>query len=161
MKNLITLLFVLILPFGLSAQTKGEKLYNKYANKENVISFNFGGSFLPDLDLDIDDDGIKREVKGSYKTIKFLSFGTATNKAILKQFKSDVNKLSRGGGYKEIQLDDEAMENNHFYAKGNGKKFTEFHILNIPNKGTATLISFYGNFTVKQLKGLAKSKIKN
>ncbi len=159
MKNLITLLFVLILPFGLSAQTKGEKLYQKYADKENVMSFSFGGSFLPDLDLKIDEDGVKSKIKGSYKNIKFLSLGDNADKMLVTRFKKDItSQLSHGGNYKEVLLDKD-NKNAHFYAKGNGKEFSEFHVLSYGNTLNTTLISFYGNFTVEQIKILAKSKM--
>ncbi len=159
MKNLTVILFVLLLPFGLSAQTKGEKLYQKYADKENVISLSFGGSFLPDLNLDITEDGVKQEIKGSYKAVKFLSISNEADEMLISRFKKDITSLlSHGGGYKEVLLDNDNKDT-HFYAKGNGKKFSEFHILSYGSTLNTTLISFYGEFTVKQLKGLAKSKI--
>jgi hypothetical protein len=157
MKKIITLIAIFCFPFLIQAQTKGEKIHAKYSNMDEFNSFSFSGSFLNNLDFDIDDEGGEQErnVTGNCKTVKFLTYKHKTGTE--DKFKKIVmNTLSKGGSYKEV-LEDEDKGNDevYFYTKGKGKNFSEFHVLHY-NENRTSLVSFFGKFHVDDLKKLSK-----
>lgn len=154
MKKILIIIAVIAFPLLSKAQTKGEKLHAKYSNLDGFNSFSFAGSFLKNLDFDIDEDDLEKKVTGDCKNIKFLTFkhelGTET------KFKNIViSELSRGDSYKEVLTEkDKDSDEVHFYAKGNGKRFSEFHVLHY-NENRTSLVSFFGDFHVDELKTLS------
>lgn len=146
---------VIAFPFLLQAQTKGEKLHAKYSNIDGFNSFSFAGSFLKNLDFDVDEDELEKNITGDCKTIKFLSLKHLSETST--KFKKLVSsQLAKGDAYKEILKDrDKDSDDVHFYAKANGKKkYSEFHVLHY-NKNRTSLVSFFGDFKVEELKTLS------
>lgn len=159
MKKLLVILVAFALPLLSQAQTKGEKLHAKYSNIDGFNSFSFAGSFLKNLDFDVDEDELEKNVTGDCKNIKFLSFKHETGDE--SKFKKIViSQLSKGNSYKEVLKEerDENSDDVHFYAKGKGKKFSEFHILHY-NEYRTSLISFFGDFHVDELETLSHYSI--
>jgi hypothetical protein len=156
MKKLLIVLAVIALPFAIQAQTKGEKLHAKYSNLDGFNSFSFSGSFLKNLDFDIDEDELERNVTGDCKNIKFLSYKHITGDET--KFKKLVkSQLSKGNSYKRVLKDmerDKDSDEVYFYTKGKGKKISEFHVLHY-NENRTTLVSFFGNFLVDDIKTLS------
>ncbi|GAB7088854.1 hypothetical protein JCM15579A_29580 [Marinifilum fragile] len=159
MRKLLVILIAIALPILSQAQTKGEKLHAKYSNLDGFNSFSFAGSFLKNLDFDIDEDELEKNVTGDCKTIKFLSFKHEIgNESKFK--KIVVSQLSKGDSYKEVLIEERDKDDDdvHFFAKGRGKKFSEFHILHY-NENRTSLISFFGDFHVDELKTLSHYSI--
>ena len=155
MKKLVIIIAAIALPILLQAQTKGEKLHAKYSNLDGFNSFSFSGSFLKNLDFEIDEDELEKNVTGDCKTIKFLSFKHETG-GESKFKKIVISQLSKGDSYKEVltEREDDDSDEVNFYAKGRGKKFSEFHILHY-NKNRTSLVSFFGDFHVDELETLS------
>jgi len=154
MKKIVIIIAAIALPILLQAQTKGEKIHAKYSNLDGFNSFSFAGSFLKNLDFDIDEDELEKNVTGDCKNIKFLTFKHETGEE--SKFKKIViSQLSKGDSYKEVLTErDEDSDEVHFYAKGNGKRFSEFHVLHY-NENRTSLVSFFGDFHVDELKTLS------
>jgi hypothetical protein len=155
MRKLLVILVAFALPLLSQAQTKGEKLHAKYSNLDGFNSFSFAGSFLKNLDFDVDEDELEKNITGDCKNIKFLSFKHETGDE--SKFKKIVkSQLSKGNSYKEVLTDrDEDSDEVYFYAKGISKKrFSEFHILHY-NEHRTSLISFFGDFHVDELETLS------
>jgi hypothetical protein len=155
MRKIIITLLAITLPLFLMAQTKGEKIHETYSNLEGFSSFSFAGSFLKDLDFDLDEDELEKNITGDCKNIQFLSYKHQTGDET--KFKKIVSsELSKGNSYAEVLKEKEKDHSDeiHFFAKGKGKKFSEFHILH-SNKNRTSLVSFYGDFRVEELKTLS------
>jgi len=155
MKKIAIILLAIALPMLMQAQTKGEKLHAKYSNIDDFNSFSFSGSFLKNLDFEVDEDELEKNVTGDCKNIKFLTY-KHNNGDETKFKKIVISQLSKGDSYKEVLTEDrdENSDEVHFYAKGKGKKFSEFHILHYNNNRTS-LVSFFGDFHVDELKTLS------
>ena len=157
MKKLAIIIVAIVFPILMQAQTKGEKIHAKYSNLDGFNSFSFAGSFLKNLDFDVDEDELEKNITGDCKNIKFLSYKHETGDET--KFKKIVSsQLSKGSAYKEVLTDrdeDSDSDDIHFYAKANGKKkFSEFHVLHY-NENRTSLVSFFGDFHVDELKTLS------
>lgn len=155
MKKLLVIIAVVAFPFLVQAQTKGEKIHAKYSNIDGFNSFSFAGSFLNNLDFDVDEDELQKNITGDCKNIKFLSYKHAIGNE--SKFKKLVKaQLSKGNAYKEVLTDkDEDSDEVYFFAKGKGKKyFSEFHVLHY-NEHRTSLVSFFGEFHVDELETLS------
>ncbi|MGQ1908929.1 DUF4252 domain-containing protein [Marinifilum sp. RC60d5] len=161
MRKIVILLIAIALPILMQAQTKGEKLHAKYSNIDNFNSFSFSGSFLKNLDFDIDEDELEKNVTGDCKNVKFLTY-KHDNGVETKFKKIVISQLSKGNSYKEVLTEDrdEDSDEVHFYAKGKGKKFNEFHVLH-HNEFRTSLVSFFGDFHVDELRTLSHISIDN
>lgn len=155
MKKIAIILLAIALPILMQAQTKGEKLHAKYSNLDDFNSFSFSGSFLKNLDFEVDEDELEKNVTGDCKNIKFLTY-KHNNGDETKFKKIVISQLSKGDSYKEVLTEDrdENSDEVHFYAKGRGKKFSEFHILHY-NDNRTSLVSFFGDFHVDELETLS------
>ncbi|MPQ45415.1 DUF4252 domain-containing protein [Marinifilum sp. N1E240] len=155
MKKIAIILLAIALPMLMQAQTKGEKLHAKYSNLDDFNSFSFSGSFLKNLDFEVDEDELEKNVTGDCKNIKFLTY-KHNNGDETKFKKIVISQLSKGNSYKEVLTEDrdENSDEVHFYAKGRGKKFSEFHILHY-NDNRTSLVSFFGDFHVDELETLS------
>lgn len=155
MKKIAIILLAIALPMLMQAQTKGEKLHAKYSNLDDFNSFSFSGSFLKNLDFEVDEDELEKNVTGDCKNIKFLTY-KHDNGNETKFKKIVISQLSKGDSYKEVLTEDrdENSDEVHFYAKGRGKKFSEFHILHY-NDNRTSLVSFFGDFHVDELETLS------
>jgi len=155
MKKIAIILLAIALPMLMQAQTKGEKLHAKYSNLDDFNSFSFSGSFLKNLDFEVDEDELEKNVTGDCKNIKFLTY-KHNNGDETKFKKIIISQLSKGDSYKEVLTEDrdENSDEVHFYAKGRGKKFSEFHILHY-NDNRTSLVSFFGDFHVDELETLS------
>lgn len=155
MRKLILIIVTIVFPILTQAQTKGEKLHAKYSNLDNFSSFSFAGSFLKNLDFDVDEDELEKNITGDCKNIKFLTFKHETGDET--KFKKIVSsELSKGDAYREVltDRDDNDSDEVHFFAKGKGKKFSEFHVLHY-NENRTSLVSFFGDFEIEELKTLS------
>ncbi len=155
MKKIVIIIAVIAFPFLLQAQTKGENLHAKYSNIDGFNSFSFAGSFLKNLDFDVDEDEIEKNITGDCKNIKFLSYKHITGTE--SKFRKIVSsQLTKGNSYKEVLMDrDDNSDEVHFYAKANSrKKFSEFHVLH-SNENRTSLVSFFGDFKIEELKTLS------
>ncbi|PKQ62450.1 hypothetical protein BZG02_12015 [Labilibaculum filiforme] len=155
MKKLIVIIVAIAFPILMQAQTKGEKIHAKYSKLDGFNSFSFAGSFLKNLDFNVDEDELEKNITGDCKNIKFLTFKHVTGDET--KFKKLVSsQLSKGEAYKEVLTDskNKNSEDVHFFAKGNGKKISEFHVLHY-NENRTSLVSFFGDFHVDELKTLS------
>jgi len=158
MKKIAFILLTLLFPVLIQAQTKAEKLHEKYSKLENFNSFGFSGSFLKNLDFDIDEDELEKNITGDCDGIKLLSFKHKNGNET--KFKKILIAELTSGKYKEVLKDIDRDDNSdevHFYALGKGKRFSEFHLLH-HNENRTSLVSFFGDFHIDELKTLSHYK---
>jgi len=153
MKKMMFIICVILFPNLLLAQSEAEIIYRKYSDMENVNSFGFSGSFLKDVDFDIDnDDGKNKNVVGDIDDFKFLY---TSDSKICGNILSDIDSELTKGKYKEIDLEGDDENDLRCFVKGKRKNFTECHIL-VEGDESVSFISFYGDFEVDEIKDLAK-----
>ncbi len=158
MKKVAIILMVILFPVLIQAQTKAEKLHEKYAKLDEFSSFSFSGNFLKNLDFDVDEDEFEKNVTGDCDGIKLLSYKHENGDET--KFKKIVTSTLSSGKYKEILKDikkDECSDDVYFFALGKRKRFSEFHLLHY-NENRTSLVSFFGDFHIDELKSLSKYK---
>lgn len=147
----ILTLFVLLTAPALMAQSKTEKLYDAFRNKPGVSYFAFSKDLTNAFNIDLDDEG--KNIEGDINEIRLLTYNP--NKGQL----SNIEFLKKTSGLlpsscKLVETD--ADDNAKIWMLGNRKKASEFHILigGDNAESMSFLISFYGDFKVKDLDGL-------
>ncbi|MCZ4693413.1 DUF4252 domain-containing protein [Ancylomarina euxinus] len=158
MKQLVIILMVILFPVLVQAQTKGEKIHEKYSKLDEFSSFGFSGDFLKNLDFDVDEDEVEKNITGDCDGIKLLSYKHEDGRGT--KFKKHVISELTSGKYKQVLKDveeDDDSDEVYFFALGNKKRFSEFHLLHC--NGTRTsLVSFFGDFHTDELKSLSRYK---
>jgi len=160
MKTITTIITtVLILTSQMiSAQSKSDKMYDVFANKDGISSFTFSKNMIDAINLDLGEDGDKKSVTGDLHQIRFMSYnpekgdlsGTVfIEKAIGYLPKSAYNKYE----------DDDDDSNTEIWLMGGKKKFQECHVFvrNEEDSQMQFVVSFYGDFTVNDLERLRKT----
>jgi hypothetical protein len=158
MKKVAIILMVILFPVLIQAQTKAEKLHDKYSKIDEFSSFSFSGNFLKNLDFDVDEDELEKNVTGDCDGIKLLSYKHENGDET--KFKKIVISTLTSGKYKEILKDIEKGDNSddvYFFALGKKKRFSEFHLLHY-NENRTSLVSFFGDFHIDELKALSHYK---
>jgi len=158
MKKVAIILMVILFPVLVNAQTKGERLHEKYSKYDEFNSFGFSGNFLNNLDFDVDEDEIEKNITGDCDGIKLLSYKHEEGRGT--KFKKHVISELTSGKYKQVLEDiekDDDSDEVYFFALGKKKRFSEFHLLHY--NGTRTsLVSFFGDFHIDELKTLSSYK---
>ena len=140
------------------AQSKSDKMYDVFANKDGISSFTFSKNMIDAINIDLGEEGDKKSVTGDLHQIRFMSYnpekgslsGTVfIEKAIGYLPKSAYNK------YEEEDTD----SNTEIWLMGGKKKFQECHVFvrNEEENQMQFIVSFYGDFTVNDLEKLRKT----
>ncbi|MGE0018461.1 MAG: DUF4252 domain-containing protein [Draconibacterium sp.] len=156
-KTLLTfsLALITILSF---AQSKSDKMYDAFANKDGISSFTFSKNMIDAIDLDLDDDGNKKQVTGDLHQVRFMSYNPEKGSLTGAQFcDKAIGYLPKTSYHKFV--DDEPDNDAEIWLMGGKKKFTECHVFvhNENTKGLQFVVSFYGDFTVSDIDKLKKS----
>ena len=108
MKTITTLLFALgLLLAGLlaSGQSKSDKMYDVFANKDGVTSFSFSKDMIDGIDIDLGDED-EKNVTGDLHRIRFMSYNPGKGSLKGSEFtKKAIALLS--AKYKKYEDDDE------------------------------------------------------
>lgn len=158
MKTITTLFFALGLLLATllsTAQSKADKIYDTFDNKDGVSSFTFTKEMTDAFNIDLGDDGEEKEVSGDLHKIRFLSYnpekGTMSGDEFLKKAVAMLPAK-----YNKYVDDDEEDSDAEIWLLGKQRKFSECHVFvnNENPSSNSFIISFYGEFTVNDLEGL-------
>lgn len=124
-------------------------IHTQYASKNGVTAFSFSKDMIDAIDFDMDINDRMNSVKGDLTSIKFLTFNDYSQsnwEGLLKDLKKS--------GYGKIDWEGNKDSNNDIlpYVDRNGKRFNEIHFITFSNEKPKTMISFYGDITVKDHK---------
>lgn len=160
MKTITTILSAAILLVSqlAGAQSKANKMYDAFANKDGITSFTFSKNMIDAINIDLGEDGDEKQITGDLYQIRFMSYNPEKGdlsgpefieKAIGYLPKSAYNKF-------EDEADDTDTE---IWLMGGKKKFQECHVFvkNENHNQMKFVVSFYGDFTVNDLKKLRKT----
>lgn len=160
MKTITTFFFVLGLLLSTlltSAQSKSDKIYDTFDNKDGVTNFTITKDMTDAFNIDLGDDGDGRIVSGDLQKIRFLSYnpqkGELSGDAFIK--KAIAMLPSK---YKKYDDDDEDS-NAEIWLLGKKRKYSECHVFvkNENAEGNSFIVSFYGDFKVDDLEALKET----
>ena len=145
--------------FFAGAQSKSDKMYDVFANSDGIATFSFSKNMIDLIDLDLGDNDDEKNVTGDLNRIRFMSYnpdeGTISGDDFIRKA---VGLLP--AQYKKYDADEaEENEEAEIWLLGKKNKFKECHVfINSDDaSGMRFIISFYGNFTVNDLKNLKKT----
>ncbi|HSH19192.1 MAG TPA: DUF4252 domain-containing protein [Draconibacterium sp.] len=142
----------------ISAQSKSDKMYDVFENKDGISSFSFSKNMIDAIDLDLGEDGDEKSVTGDLNKIRFMSYnpekGDLSGQAFLEKAIGYLPKTT----YKKFEGDDSDSDA-EIWLMGGKKKFQECHVFvrNERDGQMQFVVSFYGDFTVNDLEKLRKT----
>ena len=156
-KTLLTFSLALITLFTF-AQSKSDKMYEAFANKDGISSFTFSKNMIDAINLDLGEEGEEKQVTGDLHQVRFMSYNPDKGSLTGEQFcDKAVGYLPRTSYHKFV--DDEPDNDAEIWLMGGKKKFSECHVFvrNENAEGLQFVVSFYGDFTVSDLDKLKES----
>ncbi len=153
--NLIYKLGVLVALFisTLTAigQSRSYRIFDEFANHDGFTYLAFSKSMIDAVNLNLDDEN--KKITGDLNEIRILilnreksNLGGSLPRIIAEKF----NKLN----YRKLDLSDkDGAKDVEFWIEGDSKKVKECHVIvtNSNDGQFSCLVSFYGNFNVKDL----------
>lgn len=151
MKTIIAALFALGLLLAsmlTSAQSKSDKVYDTFSNKDGITSFTFSKNMIDAIDIDLGDDD-EQNVTGDLHKIRFMSYNPDKGSLSADDFTDKAIALLPSG-YKKYEEDED--DDAEIWLLGKKKKYTECHVFTKgEDSGLRIVVSFYGDFTVNDL----------
>ena len=153
MKTITTLLFALgLLLAGLlaSGQSKSDKMYDVFANKDGITSFSFSKDMIDAIDMDLGDDD-EKNVTGDLSRIRFMSYNPEKGSLKNSEFTKKAIALLPAK-YKKFEDDDDDSDA-EIYLLGGKKKYSECHVFITSEnpEGNSFVVSFFGDFNVNDI----------
>ncbi len=159
MKRIIgTIIFVFTLAVFAGAQSKSDKMYDAFTNKDGISTFSFSKNMLDLIDLDLDDD-TNKNVTGDLHQIRFMSYNPEKGEMSGDEFIEKAVALLPAQYKKYVDEKADEDELAEIWLLGKKNKYKECHVFinNNDTKQMRFIISFYGNFTVNDLKKLKET----
>ncbi|HKI90605.1 MAG TPA: DUF4252 domain-containing protein [Draconibacterium sp.] len=153
----IAAVFVLAAQFS-NAQSKSYKMYDAFSNMDGVTNFSFTKNMTDAFNIDLGDKGDEKNVTGDLHEIRFMSYNPKKGNLSGSEFtKKAVALLS--SKYKKYVDENNEDDDAKIYLLGGKKKFKECHVFitNENDNQMRFVVSFYGDFNVKDLDGLKKT----
>ncbi|SHF60449.1 protein of unknown function [Mariniphaga anaerophila] len=159
MKQITFLLFLFIAAASQSAvgQSQSNKMYDYFDGKDGINQFSFSKNMIDAIDLDLSEDD-DRNVTGDLNKVRFMTYNPEKGKLSGTDFtKKAVSLLP--GSYKQYKDSDDDFENGQIWLLGKRSKYSECHIFLDGDEPESIrfIVSFYGDFTVNDLKKLKES----
>lgn len=139
------------------AQSKSDKMYDAFANKDGISSFTFSKNMIDAINIDLGENGEEKKVTGDLHQIRFMSYNPEKGDLSGNQFLEKVIGYLPKSAYNKYD-DNEGDSNTEIWLMGGKKKFQECHVF-VRNEQTNQMqfvVSFYGDFTVSDLEKLRK-----
>lgn len=156
MKKFALILLTMAIPAFLSAQNSAvDKLFNKYKGKDGVTTVQISPELfqiMKSLDVkELDTDDFPFDKVASVKILTIEDDEGWENVNFYDEIKNDLNV----NDYKEVMTVDDGDETVRMWMRLNDQVLSEF--LLIVGGDDNVLIHITGNFTMKDLQGLAES----
>ncbi len=150
--------FILLVSQLVTAQSKSDKMYDAFANKEGISTFTFSKKMIDAINIDLGENGDEKKVTGDLHQIRFMSYNPEKGNLSGPRFlEKAIGYLPKPAYYKYD--DDTDDSNTEIWLMGGKKKFQECHVFvrNEQDNQMQFVVSFYGDFTVNDLKKLRKT----
>lgn len=153
MKTITTLIFALAFMLAtllVGAQSKSDKIYDTFSNKDGVSSFGFSKSMIDAIDIDLDNGDEDRKVSGDLNKIRFMSYNSEKGDLSANTFTQKAIAMLPPQYKKYDGNDDDDIE---IWLLGKKKKFTECHVFTKGEdlESLRFIVSFYGDFNVDDI----------
>ncbi len=148
------MLAMLIISITGNSQSKSYRIYESYGNEEGFTSFSFSKSMLNSVDLKLDDEN--KKVTGDFHELRILLFNPKEG-SMKNNFRKEMSLRLNNMNYKRVEPEgQDDSEDVEFWIEGNGHKVKECHVIVQEKNGNdfGCLVSFYGDFTVEDLRGM-------
>jgi len=157
-KNALPLLLLIFVAQLAGAQSKSDKMYDAFTNKDGISSFSFSKNMIDAIDLDLGENGDEKNVTGDLHQVRFMSYNPEKGNLSGLEFLEKAKDYLPKGSYYKFE-DDDPDNDAEIWLMGNKKKFTECHVFvrNDNENGTQFVVSFYGDFNVNDIDKLKKS----
>jgi len=156
--KLFFIAFILLVSQIGNAQSKSDKMYDAFENKDGISSFSFSKNMIDAINLDLGEDGDEQSVTGDLNKIRFMSYNPEKGDLSGTQFLEKAIGYLPKSAYHKFE-DDESDSDAEIWLMGGKKKFQECHVF-VTNKKDDQMrfvVSFYGDFTVNDLEKLRKT----
>lgn len=134
-----------------TAQSKSDKVYDTFSNKDGITSFTFSKNMIDAIDINLGDDD-DQNVSGDLSKVRFMSYNAQKGSLSADEFTKKAIALLPSG-YKKYEEDED--DDAEIWLLGKKKKYSECHVF---TKGEDSdfriVVSFYGDFTVNDLEKL-------
>lgn len=133
------------------AQSKSEKLYDAFRNKPGVSCFAFSKEMTDIFDIDLSEKG--KTIEGDISEVRLLTYNPEEGELSSSDFfRKSANLMPSSCKLVESDEDDNAK----IWMEGTRHRASEFHILigGDDPQSMSFLISFYGDFDIKDLEGI-------
>lgn len=145
--------------YFVNAQSKSDKLYESFADKDGVTNFSFSKNMVDAINIDLGDEENEQNVTGDLHQVRFLSYNPKKGNLSGSGFyKKAIGLLP--SQYKKYEDSVDADSNTEIWLLGGKKKFSECHLFikNESDDQMCFVVSFYGDFNVNDLDGLKKTE---
>ncbi len=132
-----------------TAQNKNaiQKVYDKYENSENVLSFSFSKDLKDVLDGDFDWGDDLKNIEGDITKMSTLVVSESSDS---RKMLKDIEKMIRKMGYTSTKVkgDKNDPDDGLIFTRGKKGHYSEIHLLIIDESGSGVLVSIFGDFVV-------------
>ena len=141
-----------------NAQSKSDKMYDAFANKDGISSFSFSKNMIDAINIDLGENGEEKSVTGDLHQIRFMSYNPEKGELDGPEFLKKAKGYLPKNAYHKFE-DDDSDSDTEIYLMGGKKKFQECHVFvkNDNDDNMQFVVSFYGDFTVNDLQKLRKT----
>ena len=157
--TLLTFVTFLVISISGKAQSKSEKMYDVFSNRDGITDISFSKTMIGGIDLDLGDDGEEKQVTGDLHRIRFMSYNPEKGDLSGHEFiKKAVDYLPKSS-YKKYKDKDGEVEGAEIWLMGHKKKYKECHVFvkNDNPDGLCFVVSFFGDFKVDDIEGLKEA----
>lgn len=139
-----------------NAQSKSYRMYDAFANEDGVTNFSFSKNMADAFNIDLGDDD-EKNVTGDLNEIRFMSYNPKKGDMSGSQFTRRAVQMLPSK-YKKYEDEDDDSDA-EIWLLGGKRKFSECHVFltNQENDQRRFVVSFYGDFTVRDLDGLKET----
>lgn len=139
-----------------NAQSKSYKMYDAFANKDGITNFSFTKNMADAFNIDLGDDD-EEKITGDLSEVRFMSYNPKKGSMSGSEFTQRAIRILPSQ-YKEYE-DENSDSDAEIWLLGGKKKFKECHLFltNENDDQMRFVISFYGDFTVRDIDGLKET----
>lgn len=162
MKTIIAIFFalgMLLASLVTHAQSKSDKMYDVFDNKDGITNFSFSKNMIDTVNINLDDDENDSNVTGDLQQVRFMSYNPKKGDITGSEFTKKVIKYLPKSAYKKYDGEDD--DDVEIWLLGRKKKFKECHVFTRSSNDNQLrfVVSFYGDFRVNDFEKLKDAGI--
>lgn len=159
MKNLFLLVAFGMLCFTGYAQSRSDKMYDHLSGYDGVTHFLFSKNMTDAFNINLGGDEDDKQVTGHLTKIRFMSYNPEKGNLSGDQFLGKAIDYLPKSVYKKYEDEESHNDDAEIWLMGKRDKYQECHVFiqNNNQNGLRFVVSFFGDFLVKDIEGLKKA----